>query len=153
MVHDTQSAQHAQRKEHITYNSDVMKTIQCDHPHHYHYDFVATCWLCTASGRVASGQWRSGRLHGWTHWTVFMNSYILLKSLKSLQWVFLSYQISLSLIIGNLKVSTLTNRKTTKGNCHISISLWNVTNFKRYQFYFFVYMCTFMGHCGENYPL
>lgn len=95
----------------------------------------------------------SGAVDGWTHWTVFMNSYILLKSLKPLQWEFLSYQISLSLIIGNLKVSTLTNRKTTKGNCHISISLWNVTNFKRYQFYFFVYMCTFMGHCGENYPL
>ena len=29
-----------------------MKTVQCAHPHHHHYGFVATCRLWTASGRV-----------------------------------------------------------------------------------------------------
>ena len=145
MVHDTQSAQHAQSKEHITYNSDVMKTIQCDHPHHYHNDFVVTCWLW-----MASGQWRSGRVNALD----CLHEFIYFIEIFKISTVRVSFLPDFfASIIGNLKVSTLTNRKTTKGNCHISISLWNVTNFKRYQFHFFVYMCTFMGHCGENYPL
>ena len=32
MVHDTQSAQQTQSKEHNHIYSDVMKTIQCTHP-------------------------------------------------------------------------------------------------------------------------
>ena len=32
--------------------SEVMTTIQCPHPPHYHNDFVATCWLWAASGGV-----------------------------------------------------------------------------------------------------
>ena len=51
LVHDTQSAQHAQSKEHNTY-SDVMKTVQCGHPTHQHIDFVMTCQLWTDCGGV-----------------------------------------------------------------------------------------------------
>ena len=32
--------------------SEVMKTVQCAHPHHHHNGFVTTCRLWTASGRV-----------------------------------------------------------------------------------------------------
>ena len=32
--------------------SEVMKTVQCAHPHHHQNGFVTTCWLWTASGRV-----------------------------------------------------------------------------------------------------
>ena len=32
--------------------SEVMKTIQCDHPPHHHNGFVVTCWLLVASGHV-----------------------------------------------------------------------------------------------------
>ena len=34
------------------YSGDVMKTIQCAHPHHHHNGFVATCQLWTASGGI-----------------------------------------------------------------------------------------------------
>ena len=32
--------------------SDAIKTIQCAHPPHHHNDFVTTCRLRTAIGRV-----------------------------------------------------------------------------------------------------
>ena len=39
--------------EHLYGYSDVMKTIQCAHPHH-HNGFVETCRLWTASGGVSA---------------------------------------------------------------------------------------------------
>ena len=45
LVHDTQSAQHAQSIDHNYIYSDIMKTIQFVHPLHHHNDFVAKCRL------------------------------------------------------------------------------------------------------------
>ena len=51
LVHDTQSAQHVQSIDHNYIYSDVMKTIQFDHPLHHHNGFMEECQLWMAIGR------------------------------------------------------------------------------------------------------